>query len=159
MDSAVSVHRLRIFRAVAERRSFTLAAADLSTTQPAVSRVIQLLELAVGTSLFNRQPGAVALTEAGERVYDYALTVLSATDDLEQSLAFAQEIGSWFWTRNASALLASVYIERGDLAQAEALLTAAPALDAPPSALYAAETFTRLAAALRSRVTGGKYCT
>jgi DNA-binding transcriptional LysR family regulator len=39
MDMAVSVHWLRIFRAIAERRGFTLAASDLCTTQPAVSRV------------------------------------------------------------------------------------------------------------------------
>jgi DNA-binding CsgD family transcriptional regulator len=47
-------------------------------------------------------------------------------------LALAQEIGSWFWTRNASALLASVCIGQGDLARAEALLSTAPASDAPP---------------------------
>jgi DNA-binding transcriptional LysR family regulator len=87
MDTAFSVHRLRVFRAVAERRSFTLAAADLSTAQPAVSRVIQLLEAATGTPLFNRQPGAVVLTEAGEKVYQYAVRVVAATSELERSLA------------------------------------------------------------------------
>jgi DNA-binding CsgD family transcriptional regulator len=60
------------------------------------------------------------------------LALSEAQQHLEQALAFAQEIGSWFWTRNSSALLASVYIGLNDLAQAEALLTAAPALDAPP---------------------------
>jgi DNA-binding CsgD family transcriptional regulator len=73
---------------------------------------------------------------AGHRVlgalYLDVLALSEAQQHLEQALAFAQEIGSWFWTRNSSALLASVYIGRGDLAQAEALLTAAPALDAPP---------------------------
>src|SRR6266699_16427 len=73
---------------------------------------------------------------AGHRVlgalYLDLLALSEAQLHLEQALAFAQEIGSWFWTRNSSALLASVYIGRGDLAQAEALLTAAPALDAPP---------------------------
>jgi DNA-binding transcriptional LysR family regulator len=87
MDAAVSVYRLRVFRAVAERRSFTLAAADLSTTQPAVSRVVQLLEAATGMALFNRQPGAVVLTAAGEQVYQYAVSVLDATQQLERSLA------------------------------------------------------------------------
>jgi DNA-binding transcriptional LysR family regulator len=87
VDTAVSVHRLRIFRAVAERRSFTLAASDLSTTQPAVSRVIQLLETATGLPLFSRQPGAVVLTDAGEKVYQYAVHVLDATQELEYSLA------------------------------------------------------------------------
>ena len=73
---------------------------------------------------------------AGHRVLGALFLDLLALSEaqlhLEQALAFAQEIGSWFWTRNSSALLASVYIGRGDLAQAEALLTAVPALDAPP---------------------------
>jgi serine/threonine protein kinase/predicted ATPase len=73
---------------------------------------------------------------AGHRVlgalYLDLLALPEAQQHLEQALALAQEIGSWFWTRNASALLASVCIGRGDLAQAEALLTAAPASDAPP---------------------------
>ncbi|HEV2654678.1 MAG TPA: tetratricopeptide repeat protein, partial [Ktedonobacteraceae bacterium] len=73
---------------------------------------------------------------AGHRVlgalYLDLLALSEAQLHLEQALALAQEIGSWFWTRNASALLASVCSGRGDLVQAEALLTAAPALDAPP---------------------------
>jgi DNA-binding CsgD family transcriptional regulator/Flp pilus assembly protein TadD len=73
---------------------------------------------------------------AGHRVlgalYLDLLVLSEAQQHLEQALALAQEIGSWFWIRNSSALLASVYIGRSDLAKAEALLTAAPALDAPP---------------------------
>jgi DNA-binding CsgD family transcriptional regulator len=73
---------------------------------------------------------------AGHRVlgalYLDLLALSEAQQHLEQALAFAQEIGSWFWTRNSSALLASVCIGLNDLAQAEALLTTAPASDAPP---------------------------
>jgi ATP/maltotriose-dependent transcriptional regulator MalT len=73
---------------------------------------------------------------AGHRVlgalYLDLLALSEAQQHLEQALALAQEIGSWFWTRNSSALLASVYIGRGDLAQAEALLTAVPGSDDPP---------------------------
>src|SRR5438876_10187580 len=54
---------------------------------------------------------------------------------LEQALRLSQEIGSLYWIRNASALLASVCSELKDLAQAEALLTAASASDAPPQTL------------------------
>jgi DNA-binding CsgD family transcriptional regulator/Flp pilus assembly protein TadD len=73
---------------------------------------------------------------AGHRVlgalYLDLLALSEARKHLEQALALAQEIGSWFWTRNASALLASVCIGLNDLAQAEALLTATPAPDTPP---------------------------
>ena len=51
---------------------------------------------------------------AGHRVlgalYLDLLALSEAQQHLEQALALAQEIGSWFWIRNASALLASVYI-------------------------------------------------
>jgi DNA-binding CsgD family transcriptional regulator len=63
------------------------------------------------------------------------LELTTARRHLEQTLALAQEIGSLYWIRNASALLASVCIGLKDLAQAEALLTAAPASDAPPQTL------------------------
>jgi DNA-binding CsgD family transcriptional regulator/Flp pilus assembly protein TadD len=73
---------------------------------------------------------------AGHRVlgalYLDLLALSEAQQHLEQALALAQEIGSWFWIRNSSALLASVCIGLKDLARAEALLTAAPASDAPP---------------------------
>jgi DNA-binding CsgD family transcriptional regulator len=63
------------------------------------------------------------------------LELTTARRHLEQALALAQEIGSLYWIRNASALLASVCIGLKDLAQAEALLTAAPASDDPPQTL------------------------
>ncbi len=73
---------------------------------------------------------------AGHRVlgalYLDLLALSEAQQHLEQALALAQEIGSWFWARNTSALLASVCIGLNNLARAEALLTAAPASDAPP---------------------------
>ena len=76
---------------------------------------------------------------AGHRVlgalYLDLLVLSEAQQHLEQALTLAQEIGSWFWIRNSSALLASVYIGRSDLAQAEALLTAVPASDDPPQTL------------------------
>src|SRR6266852_822668 len=73
---------------------------------------------------------------AGHRVlgalYLDLLALSEARQHLEQALALAQEIGSWFWINHASAHLASVCIGLKDLARAEALLTAAPASDAPP---------------------------
>jgi DNA-binding CsgD family transcriptional regulator len=60
------------------------------------------------------------------------LALSEAQQHLEQALTLAQEIGSWFWTRNASALLASVCIGLNNLVRAEDLLTALPDSDAPP---------------------------
>src|SRR5437667_2995662 len=76
---------------------------------------------------------------AGHRVlgalYLDLLALSEAQQHLEQALALAQEIGSWFWIRTTSSLFASVCIGLNELAQAEALLTAAPASDAPPQTL------------------------
>ncbi len=60
------------------------------------------------------------------------LALPMARQHLEQALRLSQEIGSLYWIHNASALLASVCSGLKDLALAEALLTAAPASDAPP---------------------------
>src|SRR5947207_3192042 len=61
----VELHQLRYFVTVAERRHFTRAARDLRIAQPSVSRAIRVLEEELGTPLFHRMKGNVALTAAG----------------------------------------------------------------------------------------------
>ena len=61
MDTSLLV----VFRAVAERGSFTAAAAALGYTQSAVSRQVSALESEFGVSLFDRLPRGVRLTESG----------------------------------------------------------------------------------------------
>mgnify|MGYP003456747741 CR=1 FL=1 len=53
--------RLKVFKAVAENRSFTKAAAVLRITQPAVSQNIAELEKTVGAKLFDRLKGETVL--------------------------------------------------------------------------------------------------
>jgi ATP/maltotriose-dependent transcriptional regulator MalT len=53
------------------------------------------------------------------------LELTLARRHLEQALALAQEIGSWFWIPISLAFLALVFIQLNDLAHAEALLTTA----------------------------------
>ncbi len=57
---------LPCFDAAARTLSFTLAAQELSLTQSAVSRQIQLLEESLGVALFVRGHRSLTLTEAGE---------------------------------------------------------------------------------------------
>jgi DNA-binding transcriptional LysR family regulator len=54
------------FLAVAEHRSFTIAAATLGVTPTAVSQSIRIVERRFGVQLFIRTTRRVALTEAGE---------------------------------------------------------------------------------------------
>jgi DNA-binding transcriptional LysR family regulator len=57
---------LSAFLAVAERKSFTRAAADLGVSAQAVSQTIRTLERRLGLLLFQRTTRRVGLTEAGK---------------------------------------------------------------------------------------------
>lgn len=77
------VHQLRIFRAVAQRLSFTRAAEALYLTQSAVSHAIAALEHDLGVMLFERQGRTVRLTEAGRVLAEQAGRVFAALDEAE----------------------------------------------------------------------------
>lgn len=82
--------RLRSFVAVAEQRGFTKAARELAIAQPSLSKRIRLLEEELGTSLFHRMRGNVALTAAGEALLPWArriLTDLAVASDEVRELA------------------------------------------------------------------------
>ena len=64
--------RLKIFRTVVEEESFTLAAARLGISQPAVSQNIAELEKAVGRKLFLRNRYTVQLNADGVAFNEYA---------------------------------------------------------------------------------------
>ena len=68
--------RLRIFMAVAEKGSFTLAAKALGVSQPAVSQNIAELEKSLGAELFLRRKGSVTLTPKGAAFKEYAGRIL-----------------------------------------------------------------------------------
>src|SRR3989449_6934056 len=76
----MEVHQLRYFVAVAELRHFTKAARGLRIAQPSVSRAIRVLEEELGTQLFHRMKGNVALTPAGEVLLPWARRVLADID-------------------------------------------------------------------------------
>lgn len=62
----LDARRLLIFRTVARAGSISAAARDLGWTQPAVSQHLARLERDAGTSLLQRGPTGVRLTDAGE---------------------------------------------------------------------------------------------
>lgn len=68
--------RLRIFMAVAEKGSVTLAAKALGVSQPAVSQNIAELEKSLGAELFLRRKGSVTLTPKGAAFKEYAGRIL-----------------------------------------------------------------------------------
>ena len=76
----MELHQLRYFVAVADERHFTKAARGLRVAQPSVSRAIRVLEEELGTSLFHRMKGRVALTPAGEILLPWARRALADVD-------------------------------------------------------------------------------
>ena len=64
-----SPRHLMVFEAAARHQSFTLAAEELNTQQPAISTAIKQLEQALGVLLFTRQHKKVGLTAAGARLH------------------------------------------------------------------------------------------
>jgi len=84
---------LRAFIAVAERRSFTDAAASLYRTQSAVSTQIKRLEDQLGLKLFVRSTNRVALSVAGEGLVSYARRILSLGEEAIQRLRQHEIVG------------------------------------------------------------------
>lgn len=78
----MEIYQLRAFVTVAKIGQLTRAAEALHVTQPAVTSQIKALEEELGVSLFDRRPGGIALTRAGERLLPEAEKVLAAAGSL-----------------------------------------------------------------------------
>ena len=76
----LSLDLLRAFEAAARLRSFTAAAVELGTTQPAVSQQIKRLEEQLAIRLFDRIYRGIELTEAGEVLFGYEQAGLQSID-------------------------------------------------------------------------------
>ncbi|AMB86234.1 LysR family transcriptional regulator [Pseudomonas agarici] len=75
-----SLDMLRVFEAAARHRSFTAAAAELGTTQPAISQQIKRLEQQLVTRLFDRIYRGIELTEAGSILFEQVQAGLLSID-------------------------------------------------------------------------------
>lgn len=73
---SVSIKQLKAFVAVAEEKSFSLAAERLNATQSGMSMLVQNLELSIGKSLIKRIPGNMKLTESGKDFYKSSIDIL-----------------------------------------------------------------------------------
>lgn len=71
---------IHYFLAVADRGSFTRAAAALYISQPALSQQIRLLEQTLGVALFDRTGRSIRLTDAGVVFQQHARQALNALE-------------------------------------------------------------------------------
>jgi DNA-binding transcriptional LysR family regulator len=83
----LDVRRLKVLREVAARGSFSAAADSLSFTQSAVSQHVAALERETGSTLLERGPRGIRLTDAGRALVAHADAILARIDDAEEELA------------------------------------------------------------------------
>ncbi len=79
--------RLKVFRAVAEHLSFRKAGEALYLTQPAITQQVKALEEELGAKLFERSAKGVVLSEAGNRLLEYANRLSQLAEEAENHVA------------------------------------------------------------------------
>ncbi|MBR0686137.1 LysR family transcriptional regulator [Bradyrhizobium manausense] len=82
----MDLRQVRYFIAVAEERSFTLAARRLHLSQPPLSQHIQALEAELGTQLLYRTSRKVELTQAGEAMLLRGRAILQQVKSAEDEV-------------------------------------------------------------------------
>ena len=80
----MEIRQLYFVLSVADNKSFTKAAEDLHTTQPNISKQINLLEQELGVKLFYRNHHTVLLTREGEQFCLHAQKVIEEYEELLQ---------------------------------------------------------------------------
>ena len=83
---------LQTFLRVAEAGSFSAAAQQLATTQPTVSRRVQMLESLLGARLVERSTRGLRLTEEGERCAAQAQDLIDGWQSLAEELDGGDEL-------------------------------------------------------------------
>ncbi len=76
-EQRVTVHQLRIFKTVADLRSFTRAAERLHLSQPGISHQVKALSAAIGAPLFEEIGRRIQPTETGRLLYEHANLILA----------------------------------------------------------------------------------
>ena len=90
---SLNLDQLKAFIEVVEHGSFTAAAKRLNLTQPAITHQIQELERRFNADLVERLGKRVYLTEAGEKLIEYARYLIE--DDLRAQDAMRRYADGW----------------------------------------------------------------
>jgi DNA-binding transcriptional LysR family regulator len=85
-EEGISLRQLDIFCRVAEKKSFSKAAASVYLTQPTVSEHVGILEKLLGVKMFDRVGRQIELTRAGEIYYSYAKKIIDLRGEAQQVL-------------------------------------------------------------------------
>jgi DNA-binding transcriptional LysR family regulator len=119
----VELRQLEYFLRVAQRKSISLAAADLNIALPTLTKSIKLLEQQLGVRLFEWLPPGVVLTPFGPMLLRRAEAVHVQVKDAGQEIA-AQRNGSigavaigaaptWLRCHLPAALARTIFVHPG----------------------------------------------
>ncbi|MCB0420759.1 MAG: LysR family transcriptional regulator [Bdellovibrionales bacterium] len=113
------LEKLNYFFHVARAGSIKEASTQLNITQPSVTKSIQILEDAVGSPLFVRQPRGVMVTQEGQILLEFCHQLFSQLENLEMRLAAPEDplaghlkvgtydsIAIYFWPKFLKTFLA-----------------------------------------------------
>jgi len=103
----MDIKSLKSFAVVAKHKSFSEAARELNTVQPAISRQIAALEDELSVSLFKRTSREVNITEAGKQLLIDATAILELTEQAKTQVKRANngQIGTLHIAHLSSACL------------------------------------------------------
>lgn len=103
----MDIKTLKSFIAVAKHQSFSEAARELYTVQPAISRQISSLETELGVVLFNRTSREVTITPAGEQLLKDSAVILALAEQakIQAKRAHDGQIGTLNIAHLSSACL------------------------------------------------------
>lgn len=79
----MEIYQLRAFATAARLGNLTRTAETLHLTQPAITAQIKALEEELGVALFERRPGGITLTRAGELLLQDAEQILTTAGHLQ----------------------------------------------------------------------------
>jgi LysR family transcriptional regulator, regulator for bpeEF and oprC len=83
---------MNVFVRVADRRSFSQAAADLGLSHGMASSIVKELETRLGVELIRRTTRRMALTDEGQIYYESASRVIDDVADMEERLAGQRDV-------------------------------------------------------------------
>ena len=87
----MTLHQLRLLRALAKHRNITQAGAEMLLSQPAVTLQLKELQKELGTPLYERLGNRLHLTDAGHTLEHYAQRILALVDEAEEAVRLLQQ--------------------------------------------------------------------
>ncbi|WP_028950767.1 LysR family transcriptional regulator [Sulfurihydrogenibium subterraneum] len=103
-------HKLKIFKTVADLKSFSKAAEILFLSQPTITLQIKKIENYLGITLFQRKKNQLELTEEGKILYRYASKILDDYTQLENEVSSLLSSSKSFLFIGASSTIGEYYL-------------------------------------------------